>query len=404
MKNKTRQRRVASQSKKQSQSTGIPEFYTKYNKPLRAIIIWLVLSCYLVLGLYTELGIIRWKPLPEYLLEDFGYYRHALFDALEGKDPYVVRVIGRGYLYPPTALLAIEVLAHIPVFPALVSIYTVVNIILMLLMIYGVANRYGYSISDIWWWFVIGMGFAPFLELIHIGQINMIPLFAVFLMFFWESASPVRSGICLSLGVCTKVTPIVFLGYLFVNRNFKAILATIVGVAVFCIIAWLRYGYAPFVTYIDVFQGLMHTFPCSSNSQSLAAKFVFYKWITNPMAVQRVLTCYILLVFITSGILTFFLRKREPLFIIVGLGTALYPNIMWYHHYVFILLPLFVWMGWSRLNLYVTTWCLLGFYLIQVDPRFLTHGLLVHIFGHISIVAILAWQIYHVVCDRSQHQ
>ena len=75
-------------------------------------------------------------------------------------------------------------------------------------IIYGVAKYYGYSMDKIWYWFVICLGFAPFLELLHIGQINVITMFGIFMMFFWESTSSVLSGAGLSLAVITKVSPL----------------------------------------------------------------------------------------------------------------------------------------------------------------------------------------------------
>jgi hypothetical protein len=108
---------------------------------------------------------------------------------------------------------------------------------------------------------------------------------------------------------------------------------------------------------------------------------------------QRILTVYVLIVLAMSGALAFLIREREPFFIIVNLGILLVSNITWYHHYVFILLPLFVWIAWSR-NTLVLSWCLLGLTLIQVDRWLLTKGLLIQIFGHLSILLVLAWQMH----------
>jgi hypothetical protein len=135
----------------------------------------------LAVGFYTELRSLEIKPIPgPYLLEDFGYYTRALSDALAGRDPYAIRSIGIGYLYPPPSLLVIELFAHISPFFLQVSTYAVFNLVLLSVMICGVARRYGYTLDTIWWWFPLAFGFAPFLELLHIGQINMITQFGVF--------------------------------------------------------------------------------------------------------------------------------------------------------------------------------------------------------------------------------
>ena len=105
------------------------------------------------------------KPLPNSLLEDFGYYERAALHALDGKDPYAIRDIGPGYLYPPQALLVIEVFSHIKPLFLKVSLLSVTNIALMASMVYGIARHYGYSSNKVWYWYVICLGFAPFLEL-----------------------------------------------------------------------------------------------------------------------------------------------------------------------------------------------------------------------------------------------
>jgi hypothetical protein len=363
----------------------------RLTKPVRITLLWLFLFAYLVAGLYTELRLVEIKPIPIRLLEDFGYYKNALGQP----DPYANRDIGTGFLYPLPSLLIVE--GYCNILPDLfqAAVYTVMNVLLMVFMVYGVAHRYGYSVSDVWWWFPLGLGFAPFLELLHVGQINMITQFGVFLMFFWELGRPYLAGLGLSLGVITKVTPLAFVGYLLVTRRFKVVAGTVVGVLLLSLYAGLKYGFDPLWGYVDVFQTLLDHFPLDVNAQSLVAKLTLHKWVdyADIKSVHRVLTLYILAVFIVSGVITYFLRQREPLFIIVGLGIMLSPNIMWYHHYVFILLPLFVWLGWKRLDPRVVLWCLLGLFVTQLDRRHLTYGLLVHVFAHLSILVILAWQI-----------
>jgi sugar lactone lactonase YvrE len=352
-----------------------------------------------MLGLYTELKFVETKPLPSLLLEDFGYYRRSLLTAIGGGDPYAIRTIGTGFLYPPTALLVIELFAHISSFLAQASIYSVINILILLLMVAGVARRYGYSINTIWWWFLLALGFAPFLATVHLGQINMITQFGIFLMFFGETSAPVLAGMGLSLGIITKVTPLVFLGYLFINKRFKVIVAAIASTLALCLLAGFRYGFRHFITYLDVFQGMLHQFPGGTNSASLVAKLTYFfpsivpNLQTTLETAQRNLTLYILVVILLSGVLAFLLGQREPFFIITNLGMMLAPNVLWYHHYVLLLLPLLVWLAWSRLRPSVVLWCMAGLTLTQIDNEWsLTHGFLTQVIGHTSILFLLAWQ------------
>jgi hypothetical protein len=381
---------------------------------LRNILISLYLCLYLALGAYTELRLIEVYPLPDSFLQDFRIYERALDEALNGGSPYNVREIG-GYLYPPPALLIVEAFNGIQ--PALLEgfLYALVNTTLLMLMTYGIARNYGYSSREVWYWYIICLGFAPFLELIHIGQINIITMFGIFLVFIWGGAAPIIGGMGLGLAIITKVTPLFFLGPLVATRKYKAIATSVGLVVIFILLGILRYGLTPTLEYPAVFRGLLSEFPLKINSQSLVARltilksvdlsglpdilhlrldalfsFVLYQY---PTA-HRMLTIYILGVIALSCALTFLGRQTEaPSFIVTALGMMLSPNILWYHHYVFILLPLLVWMGWSRMDKRVVLWCLAGLILIQFDHRFPPYGLLIHIFGHASLLAVLTWQV-----------
>lgn len=384
----------------------------------RIILIGLGLFLYLTFGLYTELRFTQRRPIPEYLLEDFNYYQRGLTNALEGRDPYEIRDIGPAFLYPPPALLIIETFSYISPFLLRASVYILINIVLLLIMTYGIAHHYGYSVNRVWYWFPLVLGFAPFLELLHIGQINMITQFGIFLMFLGEASLPLLSGSGLGLAIVTKLTPVVFLGYLLVRRRFKVIIVTTGIVLLLSLLALARYGPQPFLSYPGVLQRLLSEFPLGTNSQSLVAKLAiantpeFQRFLqqlppgwqppllqlalsltASIQAIHTGLTIYLTLIVVLSGIATLFLKEREPFFIVVALAMMLAPNILWYHHYVFILLPLLMWMAWSRLNRRVILWCLAGLFIIQVDRQYLTYGLLIHLFAHISLWLILGQQI-----------
>jgi len=386
---------------------------------VRRTIIALYLLIYLTMGFYTELKQIELFPIPEHLLQDQIYYNRALNAALQHKDPYANRTIGTGYLYPPQALLVIELFSHIQPFFLRVALYSAVNIAILALVVYGIAKYYGYSIGRVWYWFVLCFGFAPFLELLHIGQINIITMSGIFMMFFWEANSPVLSGVGLSLAAITKVSPLLFLGYLVVQKRYKVIAVAIFATVLFSLLSILRYGFSPLLTYPNVFEGLLQQFLLTTNSQTLAAKLAVANYpqfqgflaklpevLSQPIGsvvaaltaqyriVQRTYTLYILLLLILSALLTLRGKQpKEPLFIITALGMMLAPNILWYHHYIFMLLPFLVWMGWKGIDASVVTWCCIGLLIVQIDRRVPPYGLAIHIFSNISMLVVLLCQI-----------
>jgi hypothetical protein len=109
--------------------------------------------------------------------------------------------------------------------------------------------------------------------------------------------------------------------------------------------------------------------------------------------VQGALVAYIALLLAVSGAIAFRLRQREPFFIVASLGMLLAPNVLWYHHYVFGLLPAFVVIAWSRLHPAVVTWCLLGLMIVQIDRWRLTEGLLSYGFAQLSLLGMVGWQV-----------
>ena len=191
----------------------------------------------------------------------------------------------------------------------------------------------------------------------------------------------------------------VLIGYALASRNLKAILGTVAGLVFLSLLAGLAFGWQPFATYIDVFRRLLDVFPLGANSQSLVAVLQGLGLVTESgvPTVHRALTIYLLFVFAASAGIAYISRQREPLFIVLSLGLALMPNVMWYHHYVFFLLPVFVWLAWSKQHPAVVAWCCLGLALIQIDRQNsilqATRGALAHGFGHASILAVLAWQV-----------
>lgn len=365
------------------------------------------LSLYLIVGINTQFILIAKSPPSVKLFADFEHYERALSYALNKKDPYSIRSIGQGYLYPPPALLIIETFHSIKPFFLKFLIYSAFNVAIMILIVTNIAKYYGYSSQKIWYWYVLCLGFSPFLELLYVGQINLITLLGICMLFLWSASSPIISGFGLGLAIITKVSPILFFWYLGAIRKFKSIMATLVWIVVITSVSIIKYGISPVLKYPKVLQWITEQLPISTNSQSLVSKIamlsqtqfqqlfsIIPEFLTSEYQIgQRFLTFYILLVIFLSSLITLRLKQPiEPVFIIVSLGATLLPNVMWYHHYVFLLLPILIWMGWKQLDIRVITWCLIGFLIIQVDRFYLTGGLLIHIFSHISLLAVLLWQ------------
>lgn len=364
-----------------------------WQPPLALILAALLV--YLAAGSYTEWRFMQIKPLPQELHYDFGYYMRGLQAALSGGSPYADLSLGTGFLYPPPSLLVVELFAHLPLPWLRQSLYLLFNLALLAGMVWTVARHYRLHLRQVWWWFPLVLGFAPLLEMLHAGQINMITSFGLLLLFLWEASRPAWGGLGLALAIVTKLSPLLFLAYLLANRRWQTALAALAGVGLLSGLAVLRYGWQPLVEYGRVFADLMQRLPLGDNPQSLVSRLFVLSWVNSAQAhtLQSLLMLYFGLLLCLSALAAYLLRVREPFFIITCLAMMLSANIMWYHHYVFILLPLLVWMAWQRLRPEVVIWCFSGLLFIQFDRWLLTGGMLAHVFGHASILWLLAGQL-----------
>jgi uncharacterized membrane protein len=117
-----------------------------------------------------------------------------------------------------------------------------VTLALMGIMVWGLSRYYGLRGKAAWYWWVLALGSAPLMEVIHLGQINVLTEFGIFLLFVAEGGKPVLSGAGLALAAITKVVPIVFTGYLALRRRLREILAAGLALTAATALAYASYG------------------------------------------------------------------------------------------------------------------------------------------------------------------
>lgn len=350
------------------------------------LVLGFVLFVYILFGLYTHSIFVNTKP--DY---DFQFYEAALTKALTGSDPYDIRGIGPAFLYPPPSLFVIEAFHLLSNAPVRYFLFGVANVLIVFFAIRQISLHFGYSLRDVWFWFPLAFFFAPFLATLQLGQINMITVFGIIL--FFVTALPWVAALGLTLGIITKVTPIAFLFYSFIRRDFRTIFYSVIILTVVIVAAGFRYGFSTYSTYMDVFKDLLEVFPLTQNSQSFEAKvWMVFQPDIAPSVVHSSLLFYMGVLVLLSGFLAAKSGDTVPLFIILGLVITVSPNLMWYHHYVFLLPPLLIWMAWQKLETNLILWVLTGMLIIQIDYYFLTTGFIIHLFVQCSILLVILQQ------------
>ena len=256
-------------------------------------------------------------------------------------------------------------------------------------------RRYGIERSRVSWWFFLALAFGPTLETLFTGQVNLLVAGASYLVFALDETAPFASGLALAVAISLKVSPATLGLYLLSGRRWRTIGATALCVVVLAIAAALAFGLAPLVTYLDVFRQLVTArLTPGGNLESIAAALAYNGLLARSSMgrAQLLLTSYICLVALVSAALAWRSGERVPLFIVLTLATMSAPAVVWYHHFVFIVPALFLWMASRGLNRGVVAWCVFGMALINLDRFGLTYGLLSQLFVQVSILILIVGQ------------
>ncbi len=358
----------------------------------RALVIG-ALVWYLALGFRTELVLLG--RLPVVPMQDFRVYMDAYTRAAQGADPYVLTETAEPFLYPLPSLLLIAPFSLVQSEYLRAAAFITINCVLLICILRMIARRYHYGMRQVWWWFPLAFGFAPLLELLQLGQINLVTSFGIVLIFLYADSIPFLSGFGLTLAAVTKLSPIAFVAYLLSARRWSAIAWGILLTGAAFVVALLAFGWSSQNSYPMVINALFSRVVGESDSQTLVAVLHSLGWIESgaQAQLQILLTVFAAVVILTSGIIGYLSAEQEPFFLVLALGTTIAANRLWYHHYVFVLIPILIWIAWSRFNPAVVLWAFAGLTMTQVDRGFWTHGLATHVFVHLSILAILGWQI-----------
>ena len=112
------------------------------------------LVVYVIAGVFTTVQQLTKLPLSDSLFMDFGFYDAALQRVRAGGDMYAIREVGEAYLYPPPALLTVELADFLPGKLARGASLAVLDVVMACAMVFWVARRYALRLIQ----FLRGMG------------------------------------------------------------------------------------------------------------------------------------------------------------------------------------------------------------------------------------------------------
>jgi len=361
----------------------------------------IVFSFYLVSGLFSEywLGIVTHHPIGA----DFRIYYAAYMKANAGSDPYLPYDIGSSFVYHPFALTFVSFFAwHKDYFVAsLVWIATsaaawALSVFLALRLTESKyltrSSLFSNPKSATRLIALVFLGFAPFWEALHIGQVNaFVVVFLCLSLYFAENDKSIASGFSLALATLLKTSPLVFIFYFLVLSRFRIVVSTLISLVVLSVVAAIQFSPQVLTDFLGILPQLgSEIHPSAYNQSILSISFRALRhlgWSNLDKALilgHKVLSCAIASVLLGSGLLIPPNLKPLRLWLFVSLLTVIvfFSPLVWYHHSTFLILPLTALILYhSRIHFAIGTSLIL---LIQLERLF------EHIFGRVALPALLA--------------
>lgn len=301
------------------------------------------------MGLYLAAGLWNhWNVHPGLAL-DLEIYLRAGRLALAGQIPYdppELNVIGVSFVYPPptvplfAALAAVEPwLAHGLWLVGSVALYT-----LALLGIY--AAQEGVGRAGLLAMLGLGLGFAPFLENVAIGQINSLMLFGLALFVLGHAIRRLAwaGDVALAAVILIKLTPVALLLWPLARGDWRRLARVALGVVALSLPALALYGPAPWMAFAQLLPDLLGGVPRNPYNQALAAVLT---GLTAPGSAAEQAAAWlgraVSLGLLGSWAAICWRRRGANAGAILACGVAILTvssSLIWYHHLVFLALPL----------------------------------------------------------------
>lgn len=331
----------------------------------------------LALGLYALawfLGFTNFlevKPFPTWALEDYGYYAAAFARLMAGGDPYEVRTIGEAYLYPPQALLGVAIFEAIPQQGVKVAAYWLVSAILLIWMALA-AERYAGGKIHPFWLMALAL-FLPFWVSTYIGQINIFVAACIFFYFTNLKTRPVLAGSLLAVAVALKVTPLLLV-VLAVRADFWRVVlgGFVTSVALMGLTAAL-FGTGLFWTFFEVLRDLSDQTVYGARQVSIlnVIYLIFTSLGLETDGVPSLQIFVWLAVFAAMGLAVWLSPKHDLrlAFAVACLTMTIGANVIWLHHFTF-LLPVLLLLAAHMPNRLALTGTLLVVAAVQTIPSF----------------------------------
>jgi hypothetical protein len=338
-----------------------------------------LLAGYAAIGLHRQTAVLQQKPLPAFLMEDYNCYGRAWVRWRAGESPYADQNVGStAFLYPPQSLLLVGGFEAFHTLAAKFATYTTLSLLaLAAIVALGLrASRTPPGDPKAWAAAILALGFAPVGTSLFLGQVNILVACTLAAGYFLADRHPRIAGAAIALGAAIKVTP-VFLLVLFLRRRYLSLwLSFLATSAALAGVTAMVLGVGSFREFLAIAHKMNDTFPVGFTGSLSFINLVYLlggkfgglqevgAW--QPFG-QRLYSLVLLVVVLAAAFLTRDGRRRDLLFAMVSLAITVMPNVLWYHHFVFVLPALFaLWLS-PESTPALRAGALAGLGLIQLD-------------------------------------
>ena len=305
-----------------------------------------LLAIYVGLGIHSQVSHLIEKPLPQFLMEDYGYYAAGFARFRAGESPYADHQIGTAFLYPPQSLLLVGAFETIRSLPVKFAVYATLSLLslvaLVLLVLRECEVPLGTRRSGLA--FVLALGFAPVGWCLYLGQINLFVALTIAAGFFLAARRPLLAGAAIAVGAAIKLTPVLLLVLFLQRRYLRVHLAFLVTSVALVLVTGAVFGFHQFVDYVVVVRELGHSFPVGLNGSLTVVNTLFLAagvarlptdgWLDDA---QLLYTAGVFGLLLVAAWMTRRGQDRQLLYALVALALTALPNVLWYHHMVFAL-------------------------------------------------------------------
>lgn len=323
----------------------------------RSTMVWLAvfLVVYVGAAVFSEYILLYATPLP--LGNDYAIYYRAWEKAWSGQNPYLPYSIGRSFLYHPFTLAVVGAFASLGqqsvsfvAWAAIGAACWLGHTLLLWRILPHPRPTWAHASRILGAAIVVAMTFAPFLEIVHVGQVNTIVALGLSLAFFWsERNQAVAAGLALAVAILFKTSPALLLLYFLLTRNYRVVLSTAISCLLLTIIPALLFSPQTVLAFFAIVGNINEGINLSiANNSGLSLAFHAAKHFRFDQAEPILMLVHRLgLLVAISLIAVGYLRSRRRnnelrIWTYSALITCMvvFSPLVWYHHSVFLVLPL----------------------------------------------------------------